>query len=56
MEKEWVVWIQTQCSQNDVAFFFKQWGVVQKSKNGRSLNGKIYDEMPTIPAQALAHA
>lgn len=48
MKKEWVVSIQRQCSRNDVAFFFKQWGGVQKSKNGRSLNGKTYDEMPMI--------
>jgi protein gp37 len=56
MEKEWVVSIQRQCSSNDIAFFFKQWGGVQKSKNGRSLDGKTYDEMPIIPKLALVHA
>jgi protein gp37 len=56
MRKEWVVSIQRQCSRNDVAFFFKQWGGVQKSKNGRSLNGKTYDEMPMSSKFALVHA
>ena len=27
-------------------FFFKQWGGVQKTKHGRTLNGRTYDEMP----------
>lgn len=56
MKKEWVVSIQRQCSRNDIAFFFKQWGGVQKSKNGRSLNGKTYDEMPMTSKFALVHA
>jgi protein gp37 len=56
MKKEWVVSIQRQCSRNDIAFFFKQWGGVQKSKNGRSLDGRTYDEMPIIPKFALVHA
>jgi hypothetical protein len=29
-----------------VFFFFKQWGGVQKSKNGRLLDGRTYDDMP----------
>jgi hypothetical protein len=27
-------------------FFFKQWGGAQKSKAGRHLNGRTYDDMP----------
>ncbi len=46
MDVEWVLDIQTQCMQNQVAFFFKQWGGKNKKRNGRMLNGKIYDEMP----------
>ena len=56
MKEEWVISIQRQCNRSEVAFFFKQWGGVQKSKNGRSLNGKTYDEMPIIPEFALVHA
>jgi protein gp37 len=29
-----------------VAFFFKQWGGVQKKKAGRLLEGRTWDEMP----------
>jgi len=46
IKKEWVENILSQCRENNVPFFFKQWGGVNKKKNGRLLNGKIYDEMP----------
>jgi len=48
MRREWVVSIRKQCRQNGVPFFFKQWGGVHKSKAGRSLDGRTYDEMPRI--------
>jgi protein gp37 len=38
--------IRDQCSSARVPFFFKQWGGVQKKKNGRELNGRIYNELP----------
>jgi protein gp37 len=46
MEQAWVERIRTLCAQADVAFFFKQWGGVQKSKAGRMLDGRTYDDMP----------
>ncbi|HEV2493268.1 MAG TPA: phage Gp37/Gp68 family protein [Terriglobia bacterium] len=46
MEKEWVESIFNQCRASNVPFFFKQWGGVRKKQTGRSLNGRIYDEMP----------
>ena len=46
MQKEWVENIQDQCAIDGVAFFFKQWGGVNKKKTGRLLNGRTYDEMP----------
>ena len=48
MRKEWVVSIRDQCLAAGVPFFFKQWGGVQKSKNGRDLDERTYDEYPTI--------
>jgi protein gp37 len=48
MEKEWVESILKQCKRTEVPFFFKQWGGRQKSKNGRHLNGRTYDELPTL--------
>jgi len=46
MDVDWVLDIQQQCKKNKVAFFFKQWGGTNKKKNGRTLNGKTYSEMP----------
>jgi protein gp37 len=46
MKKEWVSSILRQCRSARVPFFFKQWGGVRKDLTGRSLNGRIYDEMP----------
>jgi protein gp37 len=46
LEKEWVSSIQKQCKESKVPFFFKQWGGVQKSKTGRELDGRTYDEFP----------
>jgi len=51
MHKDWVLSIKDQCAKANVAFFFKQWGGVHKTRNGRKLNGRTYDEMPlTHPA------
>jgi protein gp37 len=46
IEAEWVVDIRRQCRAAGVAFFFKQWGGVNKKKAGRILSGRIYNEMP----------
>lgn len=54
MKKEWVEEIRIQCEENNVAFFFKQWGGwgvdgIRRAKklNGRELEGCIYSQMPT---------
>lgn len=47
MPLEWVTSIKNQCLAAKVAFFFKQWGGVQKKRNGRELDGRTWDEMPT---------
>jgi protein gp37 len=54
MEKEWVTDIRDQCREADVLFFFKQWGGVRKKEAGRTLNGRMWDEMP--PMLELAKA
>lgn len=48
MNVDWVLDIQQQCERSGVKFFFKQWGGTNKKKTGRMLNGRTYDEMPTI--------
>jgi protein gp37 len=54
MKEEWADNVRVQCEEQDVAFFFKQWGGWgadgkrrAKSANGRLLNGRTWDEMPT---------
>ncbi len=56
MKPEWVESIHSQCLEQGVAFFFKQWGAwgpdgVKRNKkaNGRLLNGKTWSEMPDRP-------
>jgi protein gp37 len=46
MKKEWVISIRDQCKASGVPFFFKQWGGVRKTKRGRELDGRTYDEYP----------
>lgn len=46
MDAKWVKSILRICRAAKVPFFFKQWGGVQKSKAGRTLNNRTYDEMP----------
>lgn len=53
IEEEWVLDIRDQCASQNVKFFFKQWGGKNKKKSGRLLQGKEYNEMPTIKAQAI---
>lgn len=52
MKREWVTSIQVQCTRARVPFFFKQWGGVQKKKNGRELDGRTWDEFPALAATA----
>ena len=48
MKEEWVVDIKEQCQKANVAFYFKQWGGINKKKSGSALKGKAYKEMPVI--------
>lgn len=48
MKEEWVHSIRDQCQRAGVPFFFKQWGGVQKWRNGRVLDGQTYDQMPYL--------
>jgi protein gp37 len=50
MKKEWVISIRDQCKAYGVPFFFKQWGGVRKTRNGRLLEGRTYDDYPFRPA------
>lgn len=60
MKEEWADSIRAQCEEQQVAFFFKQWGGWgadgkrrAKHANGRLLNGRTWDEMPVASASQL---
>lgn len=46
IKEEWVIDIKNQCEQNQIPFFFKQWGGKNKKAAGKLLQGKIYCQMP----------
>ena len=53
MKKEWVLNIKEQADKQNVAFFFKQWGLFgedgvrrNKKENGHLLDGNVYQAMP----------
>lgn len=46
MHLEWVRCLRDQCLQRGVPFFFKQWGGVWKKRNGRLLDGRLWEQMP----------
>jgi protein gp37 len=46
MHAEWVKDLRDQSNRAGVAFFFKQWGGVQKKRHGREIDGRTWDEMP----------
>jgi protein gp37 len=47
VDPAWVRSVRRQCRDANVPFFFKQWGGVHKSRNGRRLDGRTYDEFPS---------
>lgn len=46
MDPAWVREIRDRCIEARVPFFFKQWGGIHRRKNGRLLDGLIWDQMP----------
>jgi protein gp37 len=51
MEADWVRHVRSQCEEQGVPFFFKQWGGVFKAKTGRELDGQTYDDYPESAAK-----
>lgn len=55
MNEDWVLPLRDQCIDNNIAFFFKQWGTHgqdgvkrSKSNNGRELQGQVWDMIPAV--------
>nr|WP_228035219.1 phage Gp37/Gp68 family protein [Oculatella sp. LEGE 06141] len=53
MKSDWVREIREQCLAADVPFFFKQWGGVQKKRNGRTLDGRTWDGFPSAGSKTV---
>lgn len=52
MKPSWVFDIRDQCQRNHVPLFFKQWGGFNKKKAGRLLEGRTWEQMPSVTAAA----
>lgn len=55
MNEKWVLKIKKQCENQNVSFFFKQWGSIgkdgkkrSKKENGRELAGRHWDAIPLM--------
>ena len=52
MKSAWVDTIESECRRYGVAFFFKQWGGVNKKAAGREYRSRTWDEYPRISPQS----
>jgi len=50
MNTDWALEIRDQCLESNTPFFFKQWGGTSKKKSGRMLDGRTWDDMPSLAA------
>ena len=48
VKEKWIQDIISQCKDQNVKIFFKQWGGFRPKSNGREINGRTYDEFPHI--------
>jgi protein gp37 len=48
MNEQWVIEIRDRCLAQGAAFFFKQWGGVSKHRTGRLLEGRTWDDLPSL--------
>jgi len=51
---DWVCTIRDRCRDAGIPFFFKQWGGVRKQRTGRSLEGRIWNELPSQSNEFVA--
>jgi protein gp37 len=53
MKQQWAIEIRDKCLTAGIPFFFKQWGGVNKKRNGRTLEGRTWDDMPLPERQTV---
>lgn len=46
---DWIRSLRDQCGRDGVSFWFKQWGGTKGHLAGRELDGRTWEEMPTVP-------
>jgi protein gp37 len=49
MDRAWARSVRDQCRSAGVAFFFKQWGGRTPKAGGRLLDGRTWDQFPSVP-------
>jgi protein gp37 len=52
---DWVREARDHCIAENVAYFHKQWGGRTSKIGGRELDGRTWDEMPSIPNSGYVH-
>ncbi|HEY8810480.1 MAG TPA: phage Gp37/Gp68 family protein [Solirubrobacterales bacterium] len=52
VDEDWLLTLRDRCREENVAFFFKQWGGHRPKSNGRELDGRTWDEYPGRPLAA----
>lgn len=50
MREEWATDLRDRCLEEEVAFFFKQWGGLRSKSGGRELQGRTWSQMPEAKA------
>lgn len=53
---DWVRHIRDECTKQNVPFHFKQWGGVQKKAYGRTLDGRTWDQRPSLGSRKSKNA
>ena len=56
MDPSWVREVRDQCQRAGVAFFFKQWGGFRPKSGGRTLDGREWNQFPSVRPEGLRAA
>jgi protein gp37 len=56
IDPRWVREVRDQCIEQDVAFFFKQWGGFRPKDGGRKLDGREWNDFPQKFKAAVENA
>ena len=56
VNEQWIRSLITQCVQQRVRVFFKQWGGPRPKSGGRIIDGRTYDEFPDLKLDKSIHA